>query len=323
MDRPDRIAFIAGAPRCGTTTISRLFRRHPEVCFSFVKEPHFFARVDLRGLDEEALREIVECEYLERFFSHCPAGRSMAMEGSPTYFYVPEQIAPVLKLWPDAKFIITLRDPMAMVPSLHSRMLVTGDETIKDFRKAWEMSASRREGRSVPPRCADPRFLLYDQAAAFGSYLTRFFDCLGRDRCHVVLLDDLDLDPARTYRELCDFLEIEPRPKKKFKAARTNLSYRSGWLQRLLKRPPKAAPGLLAGRKYLAREGRRVETSESRTVAAILALRKRVLKWNQIPAERQPLEPAARQMIADRYRHEIDILSRLIDRDLSHWLKVG
>ena len=64
-------AFIVGAPRCGTTTIASWLQQHPDVCFSAVKEPHYFARHDLSGLDREALRAEVQQEYLDRFFNHC------------------------------------------------------------------------------------------------------------------------------------------------------------------------------------------------------------------------------------------------------------
>src|SRR5689334_10556898 len=48
----EKFAFIVGAPRSGTTTMSRLLKAHPEIASPFVKEPHFFAQHDLRSLDD-------------------------------------------------------------------------------------------------------------------------------------------------------------------------------------------------------------------------------------------------------------------------------
>ena len=53
----DRFLFIVGAPRCGTTTMARWLQAHPQILFPFVKEPHFFCQHDLRGLEDEELRE--------------------------------------------------------------------------------------------------------------------------------------------------------------------------------------------------------------------------------------------------------------------------
>src|SRR4051812_47315807 len=112
-----RVVFIVGAPRCGATFLPPPFRRHPGVCFSNLKEPHFFSAFDLRSVADAHLQRIVEHDYLDRFFPH-RSGQEVLAEGSVTYLYTPQQLAPILRLWPDAKFIVALRDPMQMVPSL-------------------------------------------------------------------------------------------------------------------------------------------------------------------------------------------------------------
>ena len=35
--------FVVGAPRCGTTAISKYLSDNPNICFSRPKEPHFFS----------------------------------------------------------------------------------------------------------------------------------------------------------------------------------------------------------------------------------------------------------------------------------------
>ena len=317
-DSQSRFAFIVGAPRCGTTTLAGFLQQHPDVCFSVVKEPHFFSQHEFAGCSPDEMRELVETEYLERFFGQCPDAELRA-EGSVTYLYVPEKMAPILELWPDAKFIIALRDPLSMLPSLHARLLVTGDETIRDFKKAWAKIPERREGRSVPKRAIDPRWLRYDDAGMLGYNVERFVAAVGRERCHVVLFDDLTADPQGTYRELCRFLDIEPWAGTNFEPQRINKTIRIGWLQRLLKRPPKAIRTALAGEKFHKRE-KKVGTTDSPTLAAIFRVRKHLLEWNKVPAKRQPLDPSVRQAIIDGHRDDIILLSRVIGRDLSQWL---
>ena len=314
-----RFAFIVGAPRCGTTTLASTLKQNPQVCFSSVKEPHYFSRHALGDLNDVDLRHVVNDDYLARFFDHCGDERRIAAEGSVTYLYTPDQMAPILKLWPDAKFIIALRDPLQMLPSLHARLLVTGDETIADFAEAWAKIDERREGRLIPRTTFDPRWLRYDDAGAFGSHVARFFDAVGRERCHVVLFDDLAADPETTYRRMCEFLKIDPWPDTKFKARRINSGFRYGWLQRLLKRPPKAVRTVLGGEQLRQRE-KKLEATEGAVIATVFRLRKRLLDWNKVPAKRAPLDPALRAEIIARMRDEIIILSQLIDRDLSHWL---
>ena len=311
--------FIVGAPRCGTTSLASHLRQHPKVCFSSVKEPMFFAQHDLRGLGDEALRERVEKEYLKRFFNHCDGSHLLRAEGSVTYLYAAEQLRPILRLWPNARFIVALRDPLAMLPSLHARLLYTGDENINDFKKAWAKIPERAAGRSIPRSAIDPRFLRYDEAGALGSRVKQLFDAVGRERCHVVLFDDLVADPKGSYNQLCAFLGLKPWPGTQLKAKRKHETFRFGWLQRLLKRPPKSVRTVLAGEQFRQRE-KKLDAKESRTVDTILKVRKRLLDWNKVKAKREQLDPGVRQEIIDRLRDEIILLSRVIGRDLSHWL---
>ena len=312
-------AFIVGAPRCGTTTLAGFLQQHPEVCFSAVKEPHFFSRDQLDGLSEDEVGRLVDEEYLQRFFGHCSGTEKLRAEGSVTYLYTPERMAPILKLWPDAKFVIALRDPLAMLPSLHQRLLVTGDENISDFRTAWAKIDERAKGKSIPRSAIDPRFLRYDEAGALGRNVEQFLAAVGRERCHIVLFDDLAANPEATYRKLCDFLGLDPWPGTEFGAKRINKSFRFGWLQRLLKRPPKAVRSVLAGEKFRTRE-KKLDAGEGRAIAAVFKVRKRLLDWNKVPAKREPLDPQVRRQIIDRLRDDVILLSKVIDRDLSHWL---
>ena len=314
-----RFAFIVGAPRCGTTTLASFLQQHPNVCFSAVKEPHFFSQHDLSGLDGEGLRAEVSEEYWKRFFGHCTGTEELTAEGSVTYLYAPEKMEPILRLWPDAKFVIALRDPLSMLPSLHSRLLITGDETIRDFAHAWDKIEDRKRGRSIPRSAIDPRFLRYDEAGALGSRVEQFFQAVGRERCHIVLFDDLVADTGQAYRDLCAFLQIEPWDKTRLKAQRVHKTFRYGWLQRMLKRPPKVVRTVLAGEKFRQRE-KKLDAREGRAISAIFKMRKRLLDWNKVPAKRAPLDPRVRGEIIDRLRDEVILLSRVIDRDLSHWL---
>ena len=319
MKDQSRFAFIVGAPRCGTTTLAGFLKQHPDVCSSAVKEPHYFSNTDLTGLSPDELRRRVEREYLDRYFGHCDAGEKLRSEGSVTYLYAPQDMAPILELWSDSKFVIAVRDPLSMLPSLHARLLVTGDETIQDFPTAWAMIEERRQGRSIPRSAIDPRFLRYDDAGRLGTQVQAFFDAVGRERCHVVLFDDLNADPKMEYERLCRFLRLDPWEGTDFKPKRGNMGIRYGWLQRLLKRPPKPVRTVLAGEHFRQRE-KSLSAKEGTFIRAVFRVRKRLLDWNKVPARRQPLDPALRRKIIDELRDEVILLSRLLDRDLSHWL---
>ena len=316
-----RFACVVGAPRCGTTSLASFLKNHPEVCFSSVKEPHFFAQYDLTDLSTDELRRRVADQYLARYFSDCPPGAEMHAEASVTYLYAPERMEPILRLWPEAKFIIAVRDPLEMLPSLHRRLMYLGDETETDFARAWALSSERAEGRSIPRTCVDPRWLRYDQAGRLGTYVENFFKAVGRERCLVMVFDDLASDPAAAHRKLLEFLELSPQDAPDLTARRLSQGFRFGWLQRLLKRPPIATRAVLAGEAYRQRVSRsNGRGPESAVVRAVLAGRKKLLQWNRMPAPPIQLPDWLADEVSATLGSEIEHLSKLIDRDLSHWL---
>jgi hypothetical protein len=314
----DRFIFIVGAPRCGTTTLSRFLKGHPSIAFPAVKEPHYFAQNDLRGLADAELKTRIEHEYLQRLFDPT-SDRRVAVDASVTYLYTPEQLEPALRLWPDSRFVVALRNPLTMLPSLHKRLIYVGEETITNFADAWAASADRAAGRRIPRSCHEPKFLRYDEAARFGTYLERLFAAVGKERCLVVIFDDLSADPAEQYRRLMEFTDLEPQQGVDFSRRRQGYSVRFPWLQRMLKRPPRAIAERLVG--DLTSPPPRKNGEEDKQPSRILSLRKRVLRWNRVSRPSEPLPAALRDEIRLKLKDEVELAGRLIGRDLSHWLK--
>jgi hypothetical protein len=315
----DRFVFVVGAPRCGTTTIAQFLRAHPSVNFPAVKEPHFFAQHDLRGLSDPEQKKQVERDYLARFFTRHEE-RRVGADASVTYLYMAEQLEPALRLWPDSRFIIALRDPLSMLPSLYRRLRYLGDETIGNFADAWAATEDRSAGRRIPRRCADPRFLRYDEAGRFATHLEKLFSVVGRERCQVVIFDDLQADPEAEYGRIMEFAGLKPVEGMDFTPRRSGKSVRYHWLQRLLKRPPAAVRDLLAGEQTRVRDGEGAQPEAPKATKAVLSLRKRLLRWNRVPAVPEHLSPALEAQIRERLSGEVERLEILLDRDLSHWL---
>jgi hypothetical protein len=314
----DRFVFIVGAPRCGTTTIAHSLKIHPAVAFPLVKEPHFFAQNDLRKLSDSDLRHRVEREYLRRFYTE-EKNRRVGVDASVTYLYTPEHLEPILRLWPQSRFVVAIRNPLTMLPSLHQRLIYTGDETIPSFKDAWAAVAERAAGRGIPRCCVDPRWLRYDQAARFGTYLERLFAAVGRERCFVLLFDDLVAEPGRQYEQLMRFIGIDALPNAGFAACRPSKRVRSRWLQRWLKRPPVAVRTYLAGEQFNRRLGD-LDGPDVGVPKSLLSLRKRLLTWNRACSPPQPIAAELQSEIRRELAGEIEKLGSMLGRDLSHWL---
>ncbi|URD59683.1 sulfotransferase [Sphingomonas sp. KRR8] len=315
------LAAIVGAPRCGTTSLANYLMTHPAVTFSSPKEPHYFTIFDLDGLGDAELRETVEQGYLDRFFGADWRDAELLMEGSVSYLFGADKLKPLLRLWPDARFIIAVRDPMTMLPSLHQRYLVTGDETATSFVEAWQLVPERAAGRRIPASCLDPRMLRYDIAGRLGDAVEHFFDVVGRERCHVVVHDDLISRPADVYAGMLNFLDLPHDGRTDFPPMRAAAGVRWHWLQRLLQRPP-LAKRLLAGRRFRAKLAKGSAKPTPAPVTAIMRARKQLIRFNEVPASKPHLDHALRQQLHEAFAADTAKLGRLIGRDLSHWLAV-
>lgn len=323
---PERFAVVGGAPRCGTTSLSKFLAAHPEVCFSSVKETHFLLLNDLIDADETTLRRAIAENYLPRYFSACAADARLWAEGSVSFIYAPEAAKQLRRLWPDTRFVIALRDPMEMLPSLHERNLYQGDETVEAFIEAWRLTPKRARGEAIPRSCLDPRMLRYDEAARFGAHLEGLFDAVGRERCHVILHEDILARPATVISDLYRFLSLDHDGRRHLPRARGGRRYRSATLQRLLKRPPGKLSTLLAGRHHHQRvkpigSGSQPDRSE-RFFEGLFRARKRLLELNTRPSSRAPLPLDLRREIRSSFLDDVARLSKLLERDLSHWLAV-
>ena len=302
--RSVRTAFIVGAPRCGTTFLAKTLARHPQVCFSKPKETHFFALAWPTMDPATASREFVR-----RYFQRLAPEHTLIAEGSPSHLYVPEIARILSEFDPESRIIVAVRNPVEFVYSHHSHALYTLDEDVTDFTRAWQLQEERAAGRHVPKRCREPLTLQYREIGKVGTRLEQLFTAVGRERCHAVVYDDLSADPLKSYRALLEFLGLPYDGRTEFKRKNENREFESRWLQQFVMNPP--WPFSLLAMKWALRGWRRPKI--------VRDIRSWVRARNTRPAARAPLPEAMRETLRREFRGEVELLERLLGRDLSHW----
>lgn len=195
--------FILGAPKCGTTTLAAWLSRHPQVYFSPEKEPHHFYSPYGRVMSDEAYA---------RLFADAPKDAKYLGEASVWYLFGGVAVPRILEVSPEARFIVCLRNPMRMAPSLHAQTLFTGRELIKHFEDAWAVSDRRYEGEQIGVlgiKEGDPAFMAYKQACMLGAQVDKLLDQIDRTQVIFILLDDLSSDPSGIWSQIQTFLGLE------------------------------------------------------------------------------------------------------------------
>lgn len=300
--------FIIGAPRCGTTSLSRYLMRHPRICFSRPKETHYFARQGELPSDERLKRD-----YIDRYFGHRANGESVAGEGSVSYIHLPQAIGQILHLNPDAKFIAMVRNPRSMLPSYHQKMLFLLQEDEADFDKAWALQTARALGKNMPRTCLDPRLLDYTGVASLGAQVQRLFETVGRERSHIIVFDDFVKDTLGEYRAVLDFLGLDYDGQTEFERRFDSQMYRFRWLQLLFWKTA------TRGGKFVdTLERSRRKYRDDGTVRPNLV--KRLTRFNKRPVKPAPLSAHMVDILRNDLRDDVRLLGELLHRDLGYWL---
>ena len=299
MRKPD--FFIVGAPKCGTTSMSEYLKQHPDVFVSEPNEPHFFG-ADLQSHWSDRFDRYRDREkYLSLFDDARDEKR--AGEASPWYLYSRRAASEIKQFNPSASIIIMLRDPVAMVYSLHGQQLYNGNEDIFDFEAALDAEEERRNGRQLPKTAHNPAALLYRDTARYTEQVRRYFEVFGRERVHIIIFDDFIGDTQGVYRETLEFLGVAPDFQPGFEIHNPAKSIRSPVLHRFTV----ARPEFLSKIKWI------LPYSLRRMVIGSLE------GFNVRKESRPPMSPELRALLNQEFQVEVESLSTLLGRDLTHW----
>jgi Sulfotransferase domain len=284
--------FIIGAPKCATTSLAAWLAEHPNIYMSPTKEPHFF--------NTDYNRFINSIESYEHLFEGATDNHRAVGEASVWYLHSSTAVKNILAYNHDAKFIVMLRNPIDMAPSLHEELVFTGREDVKDFAAAWGLQEARREGACLPRMVWEPKYVQYGDSCCLGEQVDRLFKTVPRGRVKVVLLDDLRNDPGGTYHSVLQFLGVDGDHRSHFntynqaKSRRWPALLKMAWVTTTIKR----ALGIEGG----------------------LGLWTRVDALNRIERQRPLINSEMRMILRNYFRSDIERLELLIERDLSHWL---
>lgn len=213
--------ILAGAQKCGTTSLCRFIERHPHCLLSEPKEPNFFSRAE----NTSRLYEY------ERCFRAANSAHRVLVDGSTSYM-ADDAVAPRIRLClgNEVRIVFVLRNPSAraysgfihMVKRGHERR--TADEVFLELPDDPEGAVSRErasiEDASARNRVASrPYRKLYDDVlwnyryvgnSLYSSLVRSFLDTFGSERILVLFLEEITSDLVAARQALGTFLQVDP-----------------------------------------------------------------------------------------------------------------
>ncbi|HAB36846.1 MAG TPA: hypothetical protein DCE52_02385 [Rhodobacteraceae bacterium] len=284
--------FIIGAPKCGTTALASWLSIHPEIFAPATKEPHHFSA--------EYCLTSLSLDY-KKLYQNWSCNEKWAIDASVWYLHSPTAVPNILAAQPDARFIVLLRSPLQMIPSMHQQQVLNGNELENDLVKALSLSDKRIEGEGLAVSDGyPPEHLAYFRSCALGWQIERLLRLVDTDRVHFILHEELERSPEHILRNVYKFLKLTPKMPKAFERINEGSARRYPWLDRIAKS--------LGDLKH--RSG--------------INFRLGILSWlrrvNRVKRKRNPLDKKQVNEIARRLSSDVSLLGICIKRDLSCWL---
>ncbi|HEY7431962.1 MAG TPA: sulfotransferase domain-containing protein [Streptosporangiaceae bacterium] len=209
--RPRPGFILAGAQRCGTTSLFRALLAHPQVVRpTFHKGINYFDLNYYRG----------ERWYRGHFPVTAGARRRAAGYGSPAvfeasgyYLYHPFAAERIARDLPGVKLVVMLRDPVERAFSAYKHERARGYET-EDFERALELEDARLAGEIDRMRddlryeSFPHRHHSYRHRGQYAEQLARLLEHVPASQLHVIESESFFASPAVEYQRLVEFLRL-------------------------------------------------------------------------------------------------------------------
>ena len=295
--------LIVGAAKCGTSSLHNYLNQHPDIFMPTftdeglkVKEPRFLIKEKVK---ERLPKGIWNYEDYKSLFDNVTNEIAIGESTVLYLYYHNEAIKNIKKyLKEDVKIIIMLRNPIDRAYSAYSFASRTPQEN-QPFKEALINARERFDkDETLSPMILYKELGLYYKMVK--AYMENFKDV------HVILYDDFVLQTDLEVRRAFDFLNIINTNE-----INTDKVINSGgkkWNSRLMKDLLMGEGGMKKILKFLLPKKVRVNIKERLT--------------NSFTSKADKINDSIKKELLDYYQKDIQLLEKLITKDLSKWMKI-
>lgn len=303
---PDFI--VIGAGKSGTTALNEYLTQHPEIFMALRKEPNFFGLEDVNPDDyelEESRAYYYESVYeKDEYLSLYKGARENQKTGeiSNLYLFSPEACCSIKKYAPEAKLIAILRQPADRLFSRYVHLVREDMIPEQGISHLFDRNSIWWKRPDLVPE------------GFYYKHLQKYFEGFPPENIRVYLYEDFRKNPMDTLSDIFEFIGVN-----------SNLRVDTDVVVNKSGRRKKNVFNLLLGQN-----GALINLSKSVLpgVHEKFKRNKNVVKYlnkvrnkNIIPLK---MSPEFRDRITTEiYHDDIRNLSKLLNRDLEHWLARG
>jgi len=188
--------FIVGAPKAGTTSLYEYLKDVPGIYFPSIKEPSYFSYLfkSHKPLRKSVIRN--KDEYLKLYQD--AKEEKILGDASPAYLSVPGVAQEIYNKIPDAKILISLRDPVERFFSAYLMHYRLGNFQLS-FHAQLENVMNDKDGLGFQLRYRG----LYFEG------VKRYLDIFSPKHVKIIIFEEWVKNPKNVITEILKFLEVE------------------------------------------------------------------------------------------------------------------
>ncbi len=308
--------IVVGANKGGTTSIYHYLKQHPQVYLSPIKEPHYFSKdIDIslfnREFAQNKLQDIQkyvdgdmsqeyhaafvrDWEQYQKLYKNVKDQPAIG-ELSTSYLYSHVAAQEIYNALGKIKIIICLRNPVERAYSHYRMNLWTGNSNEFDFYKALQNDFHH-----------DPKVWgnahLYVEIGQYYEQVKRYLDVFGRENVKVIFTEDLKKNAGQVIKELYEFIGVNSN----FNPD-TSTKYNEVYM-----------PKYKNLTWFLNKTGIRpfMKRFSPRFIKKLV-----VNMFYKTKSDKGDITPEAKQFLLEQFSNDVALLSKLLDKDLSSWIK--
>jgi len=290
--------LMVGVARCGTTSLYKHLSNHPEIGMSKVKEPKYFSSLNLKlpqnGVADKTVYEkmITDKHNYFKLFSRF-SSKLIIGEASSDYFYYHKNTIPLIKKeLGDVKIIICLRNPIDRAYSAYNNHLRDSREFL-NFRDAIDSEKNRILSNWDWLWHYKTGSLYYEPCLNF---INSFSDV------KIIFFDELLSDPKKNLQSIYKFLGVSlPEDYKTFKKYSHSGVPKNNFL------------ALITSRNNFF-------TNKLRLLVLKLIPRSYLESFAKLILKKKDMSKSDEIYLKSFFRDDIKKLSKLLNKNLDHWL---
>ncbi|GGC84820.1 sulfotransferase [Thalassobacillus devorans] len=296
--------FMVGAAKSATTSIYNYLKKHPEIFFSDPKEPRYLSYKHEQFPHNGPNGEYYDSTFIKtkedymKLFKEA-ANEKVIGEASIQYLYFPDIALDIKELYPDAKIIICLRNPIDRSYSSYMHNVRSGYENLSFY------DALQKEEERINQNY--PFLWHYKEVGLYYKQVKKYLEVLGKDNVKIVLYEDINNNTQEVLQDICEFLGV-------------NADYEFQDAGQVYNRSGKSSNPVI---NYLIKQN----------------LLKKIMKHPRVPKfirntsytmyhqlltkflKKEKMHEKERAYLKEYYKRDVLLLGDLIKRDTAHWIE--